>query len=90
MKETIISCLAQPEIDYKPIFDQMARYLARFDEYTGVNRDIEVRAKYNGMSLRRSGGEPRGETIKTMVRVRRVVELITTIDKISTDIYNDN
>jgi hypothetical protein len=72
MKETIISCVAQPEIDYEPIFDQMARYLALFDEYSGVNRDIEVRTKYKVMSLRRSGEEPRGETIETMLRVRGV------------------
>jgi hypothetical protein len=84
MKETMISCLDQPQVDYKPIFDEMARYLARFDEYSGVNRDIEV---WKSTTVCLGVGVGR--------RSRRwcgagMVDLITTVDNISTGVYLDN
>ena len=64
----------------------MTKYIAQFDEYTGVNNDISIKAKFNSMTFRKRGGinqAIKDDTIKTMTKVKRVVELVSTIDKIS-------
>jgi hypothetical protein len=77
----IIEGAALAGIDYGPIFSKMAEYNAQFDRYTSVNRDLNWRSKFNGMSLRRQSKESlRKDAIKTMANVRAVMGLVCTID----------
>jgi hypothetical protein len=71
---TMIGGAASAGIDYGPIFTKMVEYNAKFDRYSGVNRELKWRAKFNAMSLRRQSKESlRKDAIKTMTTVRAVM-----------------
>jgi hypothetical protein len=71
---TMIGGAGSTGIDYGPIFTKMAEYNTKFDRYSGVNRELKWRAKFNGMSLRRQSKKslPKDAT-KTMTTVRAVI-----------------